>query len=210
MYKLTIFFSSFLFAASALACSCSSISLLENWEKNKHIFVAKVSEIQIIRSAEPDTIDEGLERGSLDVLTLFKGKPSKVTHLQAAHSPVCCTCSTKLSKEKYLVFTNVEGSLPINSCSSTGRLQYLPYHEEVLMNLKSNAPTSRYIGIYNGRFDQILIEDELRVAEVIEFTGAVNDEKFYVDIEAYPLSDGSLFYLKTHSSISLTAITSDQ
>ena len=173
-------------------------------EKSKHIFVAEVNDIQVIEYGNKELFNQGLERGTLNALASYKGSPNEVTHIEAAHTPICCICSTKLSNEKYLVFANEAGILPISSCSNTGRLQYMPYHEEVLENLKSDSPTVRFTGIYDTRYNQLLIEDELRTAGVIEFTDHIESRKAYIDMEAYPLEDGSLFYVKTHSLIPLS------
>jgi hypothetical protein len=186
------------------ACSCKSKSLLEDWENTEHIFVASIDDIQVMDIGVLGTSNQGREWGALSLLNTFKGQPNKVTHLEAAHSPVCCLCSTKLSKEKYLIFANSEGVLPISACSSTQRLQFMPYHEEILEKLNENAPTYRYQGTYNYLLSEITIDGEPEPINVIEFTDHVEAEKIYVDIEAYPLIDGSLFYLKTHSSRPLT------
>ena len=199
----------FIFSQKAFACSCATSTLLQNWKEQEYILVAKVSEIETVREGKFDILEKGLEKAPLEIITTYKGSPYAVTHLEAAHTPICCDCSTKLSKGKYLIFSNKAGSVPISHCSNTQLLELMPYHEEVLLHLKNNIPTKRYTGIYNYRDDTFLVENEVAVKQVHEFFYDFKSEKSYVDIKAYQLNNGDLFFVKANSVISLDSSKND-
>jgi len=142
MLKTLYFIFALFFTQEVLACSCVKFSLSETWRSYETVFIANVSEIEIVEEGgwkivgDSRVLEHGKVKGSLKVLKTFKGVPSKVTHLQAAHYPMSSDCSITLSKGKYLVVTNKIGSIPISMCSETRRLEFLDYPEQAIFHLK--------------------------------------------------------------------------
>jgi len=193
-----------LYSKNVLACSCVFNSLVDNWKNHEHVFIANPENIEIVKPGNSDTFETGVVRSRLNVTEMFKGNAKKVTFLEASHLPVCCDCSTKLVKEPYLVFSNAEsGSERVSDCSATIPLSVAPYQKEVLLMLKNDLPTKRFTGIFNAETETILLEEEVVKKHILEFFYDFQSMKSYVDIEAYELNDGSLFFIKANSVIAL-------
>jgi hypothetical protein len=190
---------------NAMACSCMYQTLLESWHSSEHVFIGNIDEINVISRGNEAQFDEGEEQGKLSTIKQFKGDEGAVTHLTAAHTPICCICSTKLKQTKYLVFANQTGKMHVGSCSPTKQVEYTPFAEEILEKLQNNTPTIRVVGIYYPRKRQMLVEDELQLVDVNDYSKYHEADKLYVEIEAYKMNNGDLYYVDTHSEIVLSA-----
>ncbi|TKB43645.1 hypothetical protein [Thalassotalea mangrovi] len=188
-----------LFTFDVIACSCMRPMLIENWNDNQHVFIAEITDIEVIEQADPQHHRSGKEHGYFEIRQVFKGSPELVTHLAAANKPICCNCSTKLQAGTYLVFANETGEKRLTSCSTSRPVKWLSYHLEVLQMLKAEIAPIRYSGIYDRQLGTFLIEDELRTTVIHEYASTKQGNKLYLDIEAYPLNNGDLFLVNIHS-----------
>lgn len=188
-----------LLSFEVLACSCQFHGLLAKWQRAEHVFIADVTKLTTIEKGDTKNYREGKVRGDFTVISRFKGQPELITHLSSAHKPVCCTCSTTLKNDKYVVFTNKTGELLLSSCSMTMLLSHASYYEEVLTRLSAGSETQQFVGQYNSvKRVLTLNESEARFAVhefYFDFEVTHNDVVF----EGYQLKDGSIFFTRVNT-----------
>ncbi|TPH13587.1 hypothetical protein [Litorilituus lipolyticus] len=193
MNKLLFGVIALLLSFEALACSCKYHGLLEKWQLAEHVFIAEVKDVKILKESDAKNFQEGKVQGNIAVLSSFKGQPDLITSLSAAHKPVCCTCSTTIKRDKYVVFASKAGELTLSSCSMTSLLSNTPYYEEVLTQLKSGAAAQQYVGKYNTRKRVLTLDSGTKSIPVHEFFYDFEVTNNDVVIEGFPLKDGSIF-----------------
>lgn len=209
MFRLSITLALLLFSRYGFACSCVPNTLFDHWEQNDNIFVVDVKKIEVVEKADPETYSSGLERGSFDVVEAYKGNPHSATYLTAANQPICCNCTTKLELGKYLVFSSRAGSVPVSFCSGTKPLGVYktayPYFEEVFQYLKDQILPQRFVGTYFKEKGEFLVDGAEKTIKLhnSHYEYVKGDRK--LDIEAYLLKTGDLFFFKEHSAIELSS-----
>lgn len=115
----------------AYAFKCKPLAAVDAWHNSSNIFLAEVTDVEVIQEGNKATNDAGERHGHFTVLEQFKGSAKSIPYLRSANHPICCIGQVKLNKgDQFYIFTSAsDESVYVNACAAA---KYRKDHDELL------------------------------------------------------------------------------
>ncbi len=129
--NLLVFLSLILWLSPTYAFKCKPRPAVEAWDNSLNIFLAQVTEVEIIREGNKEKNDAGERHGYFRVLEQFKGNAKSIPYLRSANNPICCIGHIKLNKgDQFYIFTSANDKpVHVNACAYA---KYRKDHDQLL------------------------------------------------------------------------------
>ena len=115
----------------AHAFKCKPRPAVDAWDNSSNIFLAEVTNVEVVREGSKEKNDAGERHGNFTVLEQFKGSAKYVPYLRSANNPICCIGGITLKKgDQFYIFTSKNNKpVYVNACSYA---KYRTDHDQLL------------------------------------------------------------------------------
>ncbi|MFT6733226.1 MAG: hypothetical protein ACJAS9_001411 [Polaribacter sp.] len=181
------------FSKAAISCSCSAGSIVENWNKYEHIYLAKAKAVYITETGNYEQNISGNRLGELQVLNIYKGFAAS-PYLESSDAGLSCEMSIREGKD-YFVFSNGEQKVHYSTCSPTRVKDHFPQFSTILQNLKNGNPLITLNGRWDDKKKELILESTKKVIKLLNASAVgYGDNKTYdISFTAFKLENGEIF-----------------